>query len=173
MGAVSSIAGGAILDKSSQTRRGLIPLVSLIGLTVSLVGMWAVTPSSAGKDSEALRLLRESGSADTKQIALFLIMIGCIALFLYAPKVIFDGAFVMDLAGGPEKVGMVTALVTGIGYLGGCVSPFVSGVLADKMGWPFAILLMAAIGGVISAAATVYWMLDLRKLRQAHGSGSA
>ncbi|TPX57253.1 hypothetical protein PhCBS80983_g03963 [Powellomyces hirtus] len=166
MGAISSIAGGVLLDKASQNRRGLIPFASLACLTVALLGMWAATPESAG--DKALQILKDGssgGGADMKQIALFLAMIGMIALFLYAPKVIIDGAFVMDLAGGAEKVGSVTAFVTGVGYIGGILSPSISGMVADARGWPDAILLMVGLSAVVTGASGLYWWLDLKKLK--------
>ncbi|KAJ3022891.1 hypothetical protein HKX48_004934 [Thoreauomyces humboldtii] len=167
MGAISSIAGGWLLDRVSQNRRGLIPFASLTFLTVAMLGMWAVTPQDAGGETSASLKVLVEGGGDTKQIIFFLSMIGLIALFLFAPKVIIDGAFVMDLAGGPEKVGTVTAFVTGVGYLGGCISPTVTGLLADAKGWPIAILLMAGLAGLTTVAAAAYWFLDLRALKSA------
>ncbi|KNC98290.1 uncharacterized protein SPPG_06686 [Spizellomyces punctatus DAOM BR117] len=162
LGAVSAMGGGILLDKTRQNRRALIPLVSLTGLAAALLGMWAVTPSNAG---ESLSVYGND-TLSPQQMALFLGMIGLVAVFLFAPKVIFDGAFVMDLAGGPEHLGSMTAFVTGVGYLGGCISPFVSGALADSKGWPTAILGLAGIASTIAAASAVYWFLDLKKLKE-------
>ncbi|KAI9089384.1 major facilitator superfamily domain-containing protein [Phlyctochytrium arcticum] len=154
MGAISALAGGLLLDHTRQTRRAAVPFISLTLLTVSLGGMVAVTPSSSS-----------ASEISTPQMMLFLGMIALVSLFLFAPKIIFDGAFVMDLAGGPESVGTVTAFVTGVGYLGGCLSPFVSGAVADRMGWPVAILGLVGVGGMSTVASVGYWVLDLRTLR--------
>ncbi|KAI8825898.1 major facilitator superfamily domain-containing protein [Fimicolochytrium jonesii] len=174
MGAVSSIGGGMLLDRATPGRRGLIPLVSFVGLTLALIGMWAVTPSSAGQSGSTfdafIEAAKDSSHTDTKQIVLLIGMIGLVALFLYAPKVIIDGAFVMDLAGGADKVGKVTAFVTGVGYIGGCLSPTVSGSLADVKGWPVAILLMAGLSGFVTLISAVYWWADLKELRRGDAS---
>ncbi|KAJ3179760.1 hypothetical protein HDU85_004761 [Gaertneriomyces sp. JEL0708] len=158
MGAVSAIGGGIILDRTRQNRRGLIPFLSLGLLSVALVGLWAVTPSNVDAD--------DGDGPSPKEMGLVLFMVGLTSLFLYAPKVIVDGPFVMDLAGGPQHVGTVTAFATGFGQLGSCVSPFVSGGLADSFGWPVSILTMAGIAAVVTGASGVYWCLDLQALRQ-------
>ncbi|TPX70850.1 hypothetical protein SpCBS45565_g01432 [Spizellomyces sp. 'palustris'] len=162
VGAISAMGGGILLDKTRQNRRALIPLISLTGLAAALLGMWAVTPSNAGESLSGYG----HDTLFTQEMALFLGMIGLVAVFLFAPKVIFDGAFVMDLAGGPEHLGSLTAFVTGVGYLGGCISPFVSGALADSKGWPTAILVLAGISSTITVASAVYWFLDMKKLKE-------
>ncbi|KAJ3153745.1 hypothetical protein HDU86_005078 [Geranomyces michiganensis] len=170
LGAISSVAGGFLLDHTRQDRRGLIPVVSLGMTTLALVGMWAVTPDGAGVEATAAATATTAATATaapaaTAEMALFIGMIGAVALFLYAPKVIIDGAFVMDLAGGQEKVGTVTAFVTGVGYLGGCISPTVTGVMADLYGWPTALLLLTGLCGAVTGASVLYWFLDLKALR--------
>ncbi|KAJ3176040.1 hypothetical protein HDU87_005557 [Geranomyces variabilis] len=166
LGAISSVCGGFLLDHTRQDRRGLIPVVSLGLTTLALVGMWTVTPDGAGLESvssAAVATLRSDPKPT--EIALFIGMIGAVALFLYAPKVIIDGAFVMDLAGGEAKVGTVTAFVTGVGYLGGCISPTVTGVMADIYGWKVAMLLLTVLCAAVTGASVLYWYLDLKALK--------
>ncbi|KAJ3156321.1 hypothetical protein HDU89_004103 [Geranomyces variabilis] len=162
LGAISSVGGGFLLDHTRQDRRGLIPVVSLGLTTLALVGMWTVTPNGAGLES-AVATLRSDPKPT--EIALFIGMIGAVALFLYAPKVIIDGAFVMDLAGGEARVGTVTAFVTGVGYLGGCISPTVTGVMADIYGWKVATLLLTGLCAAVTGASVLYWYLDLEALK--------
>ena len=78
----------------------------------------------------------------------------------------------MDLAGGEDNVETVTAAVTGLGYVGGCVSPFVSGVVADQMGWPFAMMVLAGFAGTTCAMSGVYWLWDLKKIRDSRSAQS-
>lgn len=164
-GAISTLIGGFLLDRVRPNKRGLVPFAMLAGLTAALAGMYLVTP----RDGEGAN----GGGVSVQVMAVNLAMIALVALSLYAPKIIFDGAFVMDLAGGSSRVGTVTAAVTGLGYLGGCVSPFVSGVIADEKGWEVAFLMLAGVAGVTCVCSGVYWVLDMRILRRTEEGGSA
>ncbi|KAJ3246980.1 hypothetical protein HK104_007831, partial [Borealophlyctis nickersoniae] len=104
VGAVSSLLGGYTLDRIRPHRRGVVPVAMLACLTCSLVLLSRALPES--KDD-----------ITPSQITFAFCALALTSFFLYAPKIIIDGAFVMDIAGRADKVGSVTAAVTGVGYL--------------------------------------------------------
>jgi MFS transporter, OPA family, glycerol-3-phosphate transporter len=142
-GVVAALVAGFISDRLGPGRRAPVMAVSL----TLLVG--------------AVLVLAHVPTHDTTVAALRIALCG---LFLLGPYSLLAGALTLDVAG---KRGTATAagIVDGVGYFGASLSGVVLGGVAQKLGWPAAFDVVAAVAAV-AALISVAWVLSgrLRKI---------
>lgn len=82
------------------------------------------------------------------------IFIGMSGFFMYGPYSMSAGCLSLDIAGS-RGAGSCTGMIDGIGYIGGAVAAWATGVLADKLGWAQVFYLLAALSLVCVWAAYI------------------
>lgn len=142
-GMVSILAAGYLSDTVARGRRGVVILLALLPLTAILVLM------SAGLSGAWLPLL----------------FISLAGLLLLGPYSFLAGAMSLD-AGGRKGAATAAGLVDAFGYVGGTLSLWLTGLLAQRVGWNGAFLLLSLFAGLTAAAAGVfYWTQERGKGR--------
>jgi sugar phosphate permease len=97
----------------------------------------------------AIALLVPSGLAHGGMI---IVLLGLSGFFVYGPYSMSAGALSLDIAG-PEGAGTCTGILDGVGYIGGAVASWGTGVLSDHLGWQQVFFAMALL-----ALLTVAWV---------------
>jgi [1-hydroxy-2-(trimethylamino)ethyl]phosphonate dioxygenase len=90
--------------------------------------------------------------------ALALLLIGAVSFFLMAPYTFCSGVMALDL-GGKRGSSTAAGLIDSAGYLGGALAGWGVGTLAERAGWPTAFAGLAAVTGLTTLAAGLYWLL--------------
>lgn len=143
-GMVSIVAAGYLSDTVARGRRGVIIGLALLPMTAILVLM------SAGLAGDRLPLL----------------FISLVGLLLLGPYSFLAGAMSLD-AGGRKGAATAAGLVDGIGYVGGTLSLWLTGLLAQRVGWNGAFGLLAGIAVLTAVAAGIfYWSQERGKRRE-------
>jgi OPA family glycerol-3-phosphate transporter-like MFS transporter len=140
VGAVSAFVTGAISDRVKRKRgRLVLPALIILSMTLTLLGMLPLN----GRPIRAIALI----------CAVFFVMIG--------PYSLLSGVMALDLGG---KRGSSTAVgfIDSAGYLGGVLSGYGVGAIAESRGWSAAFLVLAATAAITSCAAAAYWAIQER-----------
>lgn len=134
-GAISVLIVGGWSDKLGQRGRAL-----LIGggLTIS---------------TGLLALLAASGDRPGTLMAIGIV--ASVALVMIGPYSMLAGSISLDL-GGKEGGATASGWIDGVGYLGGIISGWTIGKLAEQSGWGSAFGLLA-VTAAISAGVAAYW----------------
>jgi OPA family glycerol-3-phosphate transporter-like MFS transporter len=141
-GMVSILLAGYLSDAALRGKRGLMILIGCVPMTVVLLLM----------------------AADLKGQVVPLVLSSLVGLLLLGPYSFLAGAMSMDL-GGRKGAATAVGLVDGVGYLGGTLSLWLTGRLAQYSGWNSAFVALAIITGLTAVAAGLfYWTQErLRK----------
>jgi OPA family glycerol-3-phosphate transporter-like MFS transporter len=83
---------------------------------------------------------------------LIVLLLGLTGFFVYGPYSMSAGCLSLDIAG-PEGAGTCTGLLDGVGYIGGAITSWGAGVIADKFGWREVFLSLSGF-----ALVTVIWV---------------
>lgn len=135
VGAASALITGTLSDRI-KGKRGRVVLPALSVLTASL-WLLSVLPLN-GQPLLAIALI----------CVVFFLMIG--------PYSLLSGVMALDLGG---KRGSSTAVgfIDSAGYLGGSVSGYGIGAVAENRGWPAAFAVLAASAAFTALAAALFW----------------
>ncbi len=140
-GMVSILAAGYLSDTVARGRRGVIILLALLPMT-AILGLM-----SANLASDWLPLL----------------FISLVGLLLLGPYSFLAGAMSLD-AGGRKGAATAAGLVDAFGYLGGTLSLWLTGLLAQRVGWNGAFGVLALLAaGTAAAAGVFYWTQERGK----------
>ncbi len=141
VGGLSVLLVGFLSDGTSQAGRLGLSAPLLFVASVALVGLARVDEATG----------RSTGLA----------LIGAVAFLLIGPYSLLAGAMAMDLGG---KRGSATAagLIDSAGYLGGVLSGYFVGALAQAGGWGRAFHFLAAVALVSALAASAHVWLNRR-----------
>jgi OPA family glycerol-3-phosphate transporter-like MFS transporter len=136
---VSILAAGYLSDTVARGRRGvviglaLVPLTAILGLmSVGFTGQW-----------------------------LPLVFISLAGLLLLGPYSFLAGAMSLDV-GGRKGAATAVGLVDAVGYVGGTLSLWLTGLLAQRVGWNSAFLSLAGLAALTAGAAGVYYWTQER-----------
>lgn len=146
-GGISALAAGWMSDRLAKGRRGLVMATMLFPLIGSL-GVMA-TWKADGHAWVPISMLALS------------------ALSMIGPYSFLSGASALDV-GGSRSAATAAGLLDGVGYLGAVLSGRFVGKLAQTQGWGVAMGVLAGLGGCMSIASIVYWLLERRRLAAAH-----
>ena len=105
---------------------------------------------------------REFGTARNGR-TLSLIAIGTTAFCLVGPYAVLAGAIAMDL-GGRKGSATAAGLIDTAGYIGGTLSGFAVGRIADTGGWASVFSIMAAIAAAVALIALGYCVQHRRRI---------
>lgn len=141
-GMISILLAGFLSDTTLAGKRGIVILIGCIPMTVVLVLM----------------------AADLKGQWIPLILSSLVGLLLLGPYSFLAGAMSMDL-GGRKGAATAVGLVDGVGYLGGTLSVWLTGRLAQYNGWNSAFVALAILTGFTALAAGIfYWTQERGKI---------
>jgi len=90
---------------------------------------------------------------------LIVILFAVAGFCVYGPYSMSAGALTLDIAG-PEAAGTSTGLLDGVGYIGGTVGSFATGLVADHFGWMYVFYLLSGCGLI-----TASWVLFMSRRR--------
>ncbi|MDJ1493343.1 MFS transporter [Cytophagaceae bacterium DM2B3-1] len=140
-GMVSILAAGFLSDSALRGKRSILILLGCVPMTFVLILM----------------------AADLKGQIIPLILSSLIGLLLLGPYSFLAGAMSMDL-GGRKGSATAVGLVDGVGYLGGTLSVWLTGRLAQYNGWNSAFWVLAVITALTAIAAGIfYWTQERQK----------
>lgn len=142
-GLVSIVGAGVLSDTVLRGKRGFLIWVACVLLTVVLFGM-------------------QLGPLHPFLPLFFISLTG---LLLLGPYSFLAGAMSLDV-GGRKGVATAAGLVDAVGYAGGTVAVWLTGLLAQHRGWNSAFFLLAVVAGLTAAAALAYYVLLERKARE-------
>lgn len=142
-GMVSILAAGYLSDTVAKGRRGVIILAACLPMTVILC------------------LMAGNFSGDWLPV----IFISLVGLLLLGPYSFLAGAMSLD-AGGRKGAATAAGLVDAVGYIGGTLSLWLTGLLAQRVGWNGAFLVLAVIAGITAAAAGLFYWTQERGKKQ-------
>lgn len=142
VGGCSTYIAGITSDRL-RGRHGRVVLPSLVLLVLSLILL--ATINVAGKPILALTLL------------------SLVAFFLMAPYSFLSGVMAIDL-GGKRGCSTVAGLVDSAGYLGGILSGYTIGMIAQNYGWKMAFGGLAGVCCTAIIAGIVYWLIQEREM---------
>jgi MFS transporter, OPA family, glycerol-3-phosphate transporter len=143
LGGVSAIAVGVLSDRLRSGNRVTVvaPAMALCALSLA-----ALAFGTARHD-----------------LTLSLIAIGATAFCLLGPYTLLAGAIAMDL-GGRKGSATAAGLIDTAGYLGGTLSGFAVGRIADTGGWAPVFNIMAAVAGGVALIAIGYGVEHRRRI---------
>jgi OPA family glycerol-3-phosphate transporter-like MFS transporter len=140
-GMVSILAAGYLSDTVARGRRGVIILLALLLMT-AILGLM-----SANLAGDWLPLL----------------FISLVGLLLLGPYSFLAGAMSLD-AGGRKGAATAAGLVDAFGYVGGTLSLWLTGLLAQRVGWNGAFAVLALLAASTAVAAGIfYWTQERGK----------
>jgi OPA family glycerol-3-phosphate transporter-like MFS transporter len=139
-GMASILLAGVLSDTALRGKRGLLILLGCLPLTAVLVLM---TTDSTGQ-------------------TLPLVLSSAVGLLLLGPYSFLAGAMSMDM-GGRKGAATAAGLVDGVGYLGGTLSLWLTGRLAQHNGWDSAFVALAVIAALTALAAGAFYWTQERK----------
>jgi sugar phosphate permease len=135
LGCLSTIFLGWYTDRYSKNgNRAPILWKMLIGLGLSLSAI-AVVVSSAHIDENAV-----------------VFFLGASGFFLLGPYSMSAGCLALDI-GGTSGAASAAGIIDGVGYVGGALATWLTGVLSDQLGWKKVFFLLAAISMVAALSA--------------------
>lgn len=142
-GMVSILLAGFLSDTALHGKRGIVILLGCVPMTFVLLLM----------------------AADLKGQIVPLVLSSLVGLLLLGPYSFLAGAMSMDL-GGRKGSATAVGLVDGVGYLGGTLSLWLTGRLAQYNGWNSAFVALAILTGLTAlAAALFYWTQERQKAK--------
>ena len=56
-------------------------------------------------------------------------------------------------------------MINGIGYVGAILSGYVTGYMADQLGWGAVFLMLSAFAVITIIASIIFWILDIRDIK--------
>ncbi len=141
-GMVSILLAGFLSDTALRGKRGVMILLGCLPMTIVLLLMAA---------------------ANLKGQVIPLLLSSLVGLLLLGPYSFLAGAMSMDM-GGRKGSATAVGLVDGVGYLGGTLSLWLTGRLAQYSGWNSAFVALALITALTAVAAGIfYWTQEHRK----------
>jgi OPA family glycerol-3-phosphate transporter-like MFS transporter len=141
VGAGSALLTGTVSDRF-KGQRGRVILPALVLLTVSLA-LLSFLPLE-GRPVLAIVLI----------CGVFFLMIG--------PYSLLSGVMALDI-GGKRGTSTAVGFIDSAGYVGGILSGYAIGALAEHRGWAAVFLVLAGSSGLTALAAALYWDLQRRK----------
>jgi MFS transporter, OPA family, glycerol-3-phosphate transporter len=141
LGGVSVLVVGRLSDRAGPSTRliATLPLLVAAAIALGLIG----SPIALQNQMTGLVLL------------------AAVAFLLIGPYSLLAGAMAIDL-GGRRGSATAAGLIDSAGYLGGVLSGWAIGALAERAGWPAAFRALAMVAAGAAAAAVVYWILQRR-----------
>jgi len=142
LGGVSSIAVGVMTDRLHGGNRVslIVPAMSLCALSLAILGV---------------------GTA-RHNLTLSLLAISATAFCLLGPYTLLAGAIALDM-GGRKGSATAAGLIDTAGYIGGTLSGFAVGRLAETGGWASVFNIMAALAGSVAVLAVLYGVEHRRR----------
>lgn len=145
VGGLSTIAAGLATDRISKGRRGPVMLPFLLLLVAALYGLARLEPGVGAVWPLALTSI--------------------VSFALLGPYSFLTGVISLDF-GGKRGSSTAAGLADTAGYLGGIVSGYGVGAIADERGWSAAFEALAVVAAGALIAAVLYWYLhDVRRPR--------
>ena len=143
VGGLSTIAAGLATDRLTRGRRGMVMLPFLGLLVAALYGL----------------AQREPGDGVWVPLALTSV----VSFALLGPYSFLTGVISLDF-GGKRGSSTAAGLADTAGYLGGILSGYGVGAIADAHGWSAAFATLGAVAVATLVAAVLYWYLhDVRR----------
>jgi OPA family glycerol-3-phosphate transporter-like MFS transporter len=136
-GAASAVLAGWLSDRL-RGRHGRIALPALVFATGALVLLSALPVRG--------------------EPAMALLLVSAVSFFVMAPYTFCSGVMALDL-GGKRGSSTAAGLIDSAGYLGAVLSGWGIGALAQRAGWPTAFGALAAVAGLTTLTAVLYWLL--------------
>jgi sugar phosphate permease len=91
-----------------------------------------------------------------------LVLISLAGLLVLGPYSFLAGAMSMDV-GGPKGAATAVGLIDAVGYIGGTLAVWLTGLLAQRIGWTGAFVILAVIAAFTGVSAFVYYLTQERK----------
>jgi OPA family glycerol-3-phosphate transporter-like MFS transporter len=143
VGGLSTIAAGLATDRLTRGRRGMVMLPFLGLLVAALYGL----------------AQREPGEG----VVVPLLLTSLVSFALLGPYSFLTGVISLDF-GGKRGSSTAAGLADTAGYLGGIISGYGVGAIADEHGWSAAFATLGAVAVATLVAAMLYWyMHDVRR----------
>lgn len=141
-GAISVICVGFLSDRVGRIGRAMI-LTS--GLAVGAVGLF---------------FLSAAGAHPASTVAIPLV--AGIAFVLIGPYSLLAGALSLSF-GGKQASASAAGWIDGIGYIGGILSGYLIGEVAEHRGWAPAFQLLGIASAISAAVGILYWAIERRR----------
>ena len=146
-GGLSVLAAGYLSDRVAGGRRGVIMVSALVPLVLVLIVM---------------------GTLETARGAVLpLVLVAVSALLMIGPYSFLAGAISLDL-GGKSSSSTAAGLVDSAGYLGGILSGWGIGALAQRAGWNAVFIALAVVAALTVVATLLYWLQHERSSLTGH-----
>jgi sugar phosphate permease len=156
LGGVGTVLLGWWSDRTaSKGDRARLMALMLCGLTLSLLAV-SFLVSAEGRPDHAL----------------IVAFIGLAGFFLLGPYSMSAGALTVDVAG-PRGAATCAGLVDGVGYLGGALSTWLAGYIADRFGWSLVFQMLAGAAALAAITALSISRAYRREGNVAPASGNA
>ena len=147
VGGLSTIAAGLASDRLTRGRRGMVMLPFLGLLVAALYGL----------------AQREPGGG----VWVPLVLTSVVSFALLGPYSFLTGVISLDF-GGKRGSSTAAGLADTAGYLGGILSGYGVGAIADEHGWSAAFATLGTVAVATLVAAVLYWYLhDVRRTHSA------
>jgi MFS transporter, OPA family, glycerol-3-phosphate transporter len=153
VGGVSVLVVGRLSDRAGASTRLVVtlPLLATAVIALGLIG------SPIAMESQATGL----------------VLLGVVAFLVIGPYSLLAGAMAIDL-GGRRGSATAAGLIDSAGYIGGVLSGWAVGALAERAGWAAAFRVLAVVAAGAAASAVLYGILQRRgsaRRRLRHATG--
>jgi sugar phosphate permease len=133
LGCLGTVFLGWYTDRyAKKGDRTFMMSVMLVGLVVSLLAVAA--------------MMSAQGTASTHTTAI-VALIGMAGFFLLGPYSMSAGCLTLDIAGA-KAAGSAAGFVDGMGYVGGALATWVTGLMADQLGWKNVFYMLAGFAAL-------------------------
>lgn len=133
---------GWLSDKVFGSRRSLVSLLSMVGLTVAMVALWLVGAGSA---------------------TAFVVCLLLIGFTLYGPDALMTGAGAMDI-GSRRGAVLAAGIISGLGSFGPVVQEYVIGHMYDKSEGDLGPILGLLLGSAVCATVPLVVLVLRRRV---------
>jgi sugar phosphate permease len=156
LGCTGTLAAGYISDRFLGGRRVPVIIVSLVALSLALLGLGQLTQLAAFAQAHL-------GAALNRDV-LAVALVGVAGFFLLAPYSMVGGGVIALDFGGRKTAATAAGLLDGTGYLAASLAGAPVAELVVHRGWPLAYSLMAALTmlGALACAALLRWAPERR-----------
>jgi sugar phosphate permease len=150
--AFSAILGGQVLGRVPKKHKELVSVIYLCFLLLALSGLAAFTWT--------LDVVTDS----TRYIGVTLM--AAVAFGIEAPYTFIDGVYTLQIAG-KTSPGITVGIIQSAGYAGAIAAGYVTGVLADSLGWGALLVLLSGIVVLVLITASASCIQSYRRFSAA------
>lgn len=140
-GVISILGAGYLSDTLLKGKRGLLICIASLPVAIILAIM------ALGLKGEVVPL----------------VLISLAGLFLLGPYSFLAGAMSLDV-GGRKGAATAAGLMDAIGYAGGTLAVWLTGVLAQRVGWNSAFVTLAVVAALTGVAAFAYYITQEKRV---------